>query len=82
MLNVINESIFLNKITICVSEYAGNLGELGDKEWRAQEQQHILNLVDKFWFVTFLWNVDWKIKHSEYNQDFPNIHAKIDVDRA
>ncbi|XP_059474907.1 beta-catenin-like protein 1 isoform X2 [Neocloeon triangulifer] len=29
-------------------EYAGNLGELGDKEWRSQEQQHILNLVDKF----------------------------------
>lgn len=29
-------------------EYAGNLGEEGDKEWRDNEQQHILNLVDKF----------------------------------
>ncbi|XP_065338159.1 beta-catenin-like protein 1 [Cloeon dipterum] len=29
-------------------EYAGNLGDLGDKEWRTQMQQHILNLVDKF----------------------------------
>ncbi|KAF4521843.1 hypothetical protein B566_EDAN003717 [Ephemera danica] len=29
-------------------EYAGNLGDIGDKEWRNQEQQHILHLVDKF----------------------------------
>lgn len=30
------------------SEYAGNLGDAGDKEWREMEQQHILQLVDKF----------------------------------
>ncbi|KAG7304519.1 Beta-catenin-like protein 1 [Plutella xylostella] len=29
-------------------EYAGNLGDAGSEEWRAQEQQHILQLVDKF----------------------------------
>ncbi|XP_018320505.1 beta-catenin-like protein 1 [Agrilus planipennis] len=29
-------------------EYAGNLGDEGDQEWRDQEQQHILHLVDKF----------------------------------
>ncbi|KAJ1528860.1 hypothetical protein ONE63_007232 [Megalurothrips usitatus] len=29
-------------------EYAGNLGDAGDKEWRDMEQQHILQLVDKF----------------------------------
>ncbi|XP_034238737.1 beta-catenin-like protein 1 [Thrips palmi] len=29
-------------------EYAGNLGDAGDKEWRELEQQHILQLVDKF----------------------------------
>ncbi|CAK1548463.1 unnamed protein product [Leptosia nina] len=29
-------------------EYAGNLGDDGSEEWRQQEQQHILQLVDKF----------------------------------
>ncbi|XP_028175095.1 beta-catenin-like protein 1 [Ostrinia nubilalis] len=29
-------------------EYAGNLGDAGSEEWRQQEQQHILQLVDKF----------------------------------
>ncbi|XP_053600988.1 beta-catenin-like protein 1 isoform X2 [Plodia interpunctella] len=29
-------------------EYAGNLGDVGSEEWRQQEQQHILQLVDKF----------------------------------
>ncbi|KAJ8734850.1 hypothetical protein PYW08_014100 [Mythimna loreyi] len=29
-------------------EYAGNLGDAGSEEWRKQEQQHILQLVDKF----------------------------------
>ncbi|XP_068628538.1 beta-catenin-like protein 1 [Battus philenor] len=29
-------------------EYAGNLGDAGSEEWRHQEQQHILQLVDKF----------------------------------
>lgn len=30
------------------SEYAGNLGDAGDNEWREAEQQHILQLIDKF----------------------------------
>lgn len=38
----------LKTIRHIMREYAGNLGEEGDKEWRDQEQQHILNLVDKF----------------------------------
>ncbi|XP_049801123.1 beta-catenin-like protein 1 [Schistocerca nitens] len=29
-------------------EYAGNLGDAGDTDWRDVEQQHILQLVDKF----------------------------------
>lgn len=29
-------------------EYAGNLGDAGSSEWREQEQQHILQLVDRF----------------------------------
>ncbi|GBP31254.1 Beta-catenin-like protein 1 [Eumeta japonica] len=29
-------------------EYAGNLGDAGSEEWRQQEQQHILQLIDKF----------------------------------
>nr|CAD7588672.1 unnamed protein product [Timema genevievae] len=29
-------------------QYAGNLGDAGDTEWRDLEQQHILQLVDKF----------------------------------
>lgn len=30
------------------AEYAGNLGDAGDNEWREAEQQHILQLIDKF----------------------------------
>jgi len=29
-------------------EYAGNLGDAGDTEWKEAEQQHILQLIDKF----------------------------------
>lgn len=29
-------------------EYAGNLGDAGDTEWRAQEEQHIIQLIDRF----------------------------------
>lgn len=29
-------------------EYAGNLGDAGDTEWKETEQQHILQLIDKF----------------------------------
>lgn len=29
-------------------EFAGNLGDAGDKEWRDQEQAHIIQLVDRF----------------------------------
>ncbi|CAG9854745.1 unnamed protein product [Phyllotreta striolata] len=46
MLNLRGAS--LKTIKHIMREYAGNLGEEGDKEWRDQEQQHILNLVDKF----------------------------------
>lgn len=38
----------LKTIKHVMREYAGNLGEEGEKEWRDNEQQHILNLVDKF----------------------------------
>jgi len=31
-----------------VLEYAGNLGDAGDTEWKEAEQQHILQLIDKF----------------------------------
>jgi len=30
------------------AEYAGNLGDAGDIEWKKAEQQHILQLIDKF----------------------------------
>lgn len=41
--------IFNNAIIfITFTEYAGNLGEAGDKDWRDQEQAHILSLVDRF----------------------------------
>lgn len=33
---------------IFLPEYAGNLGDVGDTDWRDQEQQHILQLVDRF----------------------------------
>lgn len=32
----------------CSLEYAGNLGDAGDTEWKEAEQQHILQLIDKF----------------------------------
>ncbi|CAH1966000.1 unnamed protein product [Acanthoscelides obtectus] len=38
----------LKTIKHVMREYAGNLGDEGDQEWRDEEQQHILNLVDKF----------------------------------
>lgn len=38
----------LKTIRHVMREYAGNLGDEGDKEWRDNEQQHILHLVDKF----------------------------------
>ncbi|KAK9890502.1 hypothetical protein WA026_010581 [Henosepilachna vigintioctopunctata] len=41
-------SASLKTIRHIMREYAGNLGEEGNIEWKDQEQQHILNLVDKF----------------------------------
>lgn len=38
----------LKTIRHVMREYAGNLGDEGDQEWRNHEQQHILHLVDKF----------------------------------
>ncbi|CAB0045276.1 unnamed protein product [Trichogramma brassicae] len=38
----------LKTIRNIVREYAGNLGDDGDVEWREQQQQHILQLIDKF----------------------------------
>ncbi|KAF5275670.1 hypothetical protein FQA39_LY06782 [Lamprigera yunnana] len=38
----------LKTVRHVMREYAGNLGEEGDQEWRDNEQQHILHLVDKF----------------------------------
>lgn len=38
----------LKTIRHVMREYAGNLGEEGDTDWRDQEQQHILQLIDKF----------------------------------
>lgn len=38
----------LKTIRHVMREYAGNLGDEGDQEWRDNEQQHILHLVDKF----------------------------------
>lgn len=46
ILNLRNGS--LKTIRHVMREYAGNLGDEGDKEWRDNEQQHILHLVDKF----------------------------------
>lgn len=40
-------AILLNSILLFI-EYAGNLGEVGDTDWRDQEQQHIIQLVDRF----------------------------------
>ncbi|KDR11648.1 beta-catenin-like protein 1 [Zootermopsis nevadensis] len=38
----------LKTIRHVMREYAGNLGDAGDTDWREMEQQHILQLVDKF----------------------------------
>lgn len=38
----------LKTIRHVMREYAGNLGDAGDTEWKEQEQEHILQLVDKF----------------------------------
>ncbi|KAI5714751.1 beta-catenin-like protein 1 isoform X1 [Diaphorina citri] len=38
----------LKTIRHVMREYAGNLGDVGDTDWRDLEQEHILNLVDKF----------------------------------
>lgn len=38
----------LSDISVFFSEYAGNLGESEDNEWRDQEQQHIIQLIDRF----------------------------------
>lgn len=38
----------LKTIKHIMREYAGNLGDAGDSEWREAEQQHILQLIDKF----------------------------------
>ncbi|KAK0087254.1 hypothetical protein PV325_001410 [Microctonus aethiopoides] len=38
----------LKTIRHIMREYAGNLGDAGDLEWRELEQQHILQLIDKF----------------------------------
>lgn len=41
---------FFGFFSLCgyFSEYAGNLGEGEDSEWREQEQQHIIQLIDRF----------------------------------
>ncbi|XP_032683091.1 beta-catenin-like protein 1 [Odontomachus brunneus] len=38
----------LKTIRHIMREYAGNLGDAGDMEWKEAEQQHILQLIDKF----------------------------------
>lgn len=38
----------LKTIRHIMREYAGNLGDAGDTEWKEAEQQHILQLIDKF----------------------------------
>ncbi|XP_071440545.1 beta-catenin-like protein 1 [Hetaerina americana] len=38
----------LKTIRHVMREYAGNLGDAGDSDWKEQEQQHILQLIDKF----------------------------------
>lgn len=39
---------FIFHLRSSVSEYAGNLGDAEDSDWKYQEQEHILQLVDKF----------------------------------
>ena len=46
MLNMRNSSMKI--IRNVMREFAGNLGDAGDKEWRDQEEAHIIQLVDRF----------------------------------
>lgn len=46
ILNMRNSS--MKVIRNVMREFAGNLGDAGDKEWREQEQAHIIQLVDRF----------------------------------
>jgi beta-catenin-like protein 1 len=46
ILNMRNAS--MKTIRHVMREYAGNLGDAGDTDWRDQEQQHIIQLVDRF----------------------------------
>lgn len=46
ILNMRNSSMKI--IRNVMREFAGNLGDAGDKEWRDQEQAHIIQLVDRF----------------------------------
>ena len=40
---------FIASIDFCLPEYAGNIGDAKDPEAKEQEQDRILQLVDKFW---------------------------------
>ena len=44
---LIENIIFLFSLNI-FKEYAGNLGDDGDPDWKEQEHTHILSLVDRF----------------------------------
>uniref|UniRef100_A0A182M1E8 Beta-catenin-like protein 1 N-terminal domain-containing protein n=1 Tax=Anopheles culicifacies TaxID=139723 RepID=A0A182M1E8_9DIPT len=46
ILNLHNGS--MKMIRNIMREYAGNLGDAGDSDWREQEQAHILQLIDRF----------------------------------
>lgn len=46
MLNMRSSSMKI--IRNVMREFAGNLGDAGDQEWRDQEQAHIIQLVDRF----------------------------------
>ena len=39
--------VSIGELNFC-AEYAGNLGDAGDPEFKEAEQQHILQLIDKF----------------------------------
>lgn len=46
ILNMHNAS--MNTIRQIMREYAGNLGDAGDQDWKIQEEQHIIALIDRF----------------------------------
>ncbi|XP_058130373.1 beta-catenin-like protein 1 [Anopheles ziemanni] len=46
ILNLHNGS--MKMIRNVMREFAGNLGDAGDSDWREQEQSHILQLIDRF----------------------------------